>query len=413
MNQIAGKLTRDGWLLFATRCSRMFAYGMLSVILVLYLVQIGLTDGEIAFLLTFTLFGDILISLSLTTTADRFGRRRTLIAGAVLMVLAGFVFASTDNLLIILVAATIGVISPSGNEIGPFLSVEQAALSQIISDERRTDVFAWYNLTGSFATGFGALTGGTIVSALQHNGFNGAAAYRPVLWAYASIGIVIAAGFLFLSKQVEAVVKNKADTSRLSLLGLHESRGKVLRLSMLFSLDAFGGGFVIQSLMAYWFRARFQVDLAMLGSIFLVASLLAGISALAAGWLARRIGLVNTMVFTHLPANVLLILVPLMPNLWWAVGLLMFRSSISQMDVPTRQAYTMAVVLPDERSAAAGITAVARSVGASISPMIGTILFANPHLMSVPFFLAGGVKIVYDLLLYNAFSKNAAPKSDD
>lgn len=413
MNQIANKLTRDGWLLFATRCSRMFAYGMLSVILVLYLVQIGLTEGEIAFLLTITLVGDTLISLGLTTTADRFGRRRTLIAGALLMALAGFAFASTDNLLLLIVAATIGVISPSGNEIGPFLSIEQAALTQIISDERRTDVFAWYNLAGSFATGFGALAGGTMVSALQHGGLSGAAAYRPVLWAYAGIGMAIVAGFSFLSPQVEAVLKNVSAGTRQSLLGLHESQGKVFRLSLLFALDAFGGGFVIQSLVAYWFRVRFQVDLAMLGTIFLIANLLAGISALAAGWLARRIGLVKTMVFTHLPSNVLLILVPLMPNVWWAVGLLMFRSAISQMDVPTRQAYTMAVVHPDERSAAAGVTAVARSVGASISPMIGTFLFANASLMSVPFFLAGGLKIVYDLLLYRAFAKSTAPKSDD
>jgi len=168
-------------------------------------------------------------------------------------------------------------------------------------------------------------------------------------------------------------------------------------------VDAFGGGFVIQSIIAYWFHVRFQLDPAMLGTIFLFANLLAGVSALAAGWLARRIGLVNTMVFTHLPSNVLLILVPLMPNAYWAVGLLLLRFSISQMDVPTRQAYTMAVVRPDERSAAAG---VARSIGASISPMLAIILVGSTGLMSAPFFLAGGLKIVYDVLLYRAFSSS-------
>src|SRR4029077_11379806 len=166
----------------------------------------------------------------------------------------------------------------------------------------------------------------------------------------------------------------------------------------------------IQSVIACWFHLRFQLDPAMLGTIFLFANLFAGVSALAAGWLARRIGLVNTMVFTHLPSNVLLILVPLMPNVYWAIGLLLLRFSISQMDAPTRQAYTMAVVRPDERSAAAGVTAVARSVGASISPMMATVLVGSAGWMSVPFFFAGGLKIAYDLLLYRAF---AGSKSGD
>ena len=190
------------------------------------------------------------------------------------------------------------------------------------------------------------------------------------------------------------------------MLGLHESRRTVFKLSLLFALDAFGGGFVIQSIIAYWFHVRFGLDPAMLGTVFLFANLLAGVSALAAGWLARRIGLVNTMIFTHLPSNVLLILVPLMPDVSWAVGVLLLRFSISQMDVPTRQAYTMAVVRPDERSAAAGVTGVARSVGASISPLLATVLVGSAGLMSVPFFLAGGLKIVYDVLLYRAFSSS-------
>jgi MFS family permease len=194
------------------------------------------------------------------------------------------------------------------------------------------------------------------------------------------------------------------------VLGLHESKGTIFKLSLLFALDAFGGGFVIQSIIAYWFHIRFQLDPAMIGTIFLFANLLAGVSALAAGWLARRIGLINTMIFTHLPSNVLLILVPLMPDVYWAIGLLLLRFSISQMDVPTRQAYTMAVVRPDERSAAAGVTAVARSVGASISPMLATLLVGSAGWMSMPFFLAGSIKIVYDLLLYRAFATSEAVK---
>jgi MFS family permease len=384
----------------------MFGYGLLSVVLVLYLVEVGLTDWEVGLLLTLTLVGDTAVSLYLTTTADRLGRRRTLIVGAVLMVLAGVTFVSTGSFFLLLVAATVGVISPSGNEIGPFLSVEQAALSQVVSDERRTDVFAWYNLVGSFSTALGALAGGLIARASLHAGLSGAAAYRPVVLAYAAIGVVLIGGFALLSPAIETHAGNEARSPIRGLLGLHESRRTVLKLSLLFALDAFGGGFVIQSVLAYWFYIRFHLDPALLGTIFLFANLLAGVSALAAGWLARRIGLVNTMVFTHLPSNVLLVLVPLMPSLSWAVGVLLLRFSISQMDVPARQAYTMAVVRPDERSAAAGITAVARSVGASISPLLATVLVGSAAWMSVPFFLAGGLKIGYDLLLYRAFSSN-------
>jgi MFS family permease len=381
----------------------MFAYGLLSVVLVLYLVEVGLKEWEVGLLLTLTLAGDTAISLWLTTTADRLGRRRTLILGALLMVLAGIVFVSTGNFLLLVVAATIGVISPGGNEIGPFLSVEQAALSHIVSDERRTDVFAWYNLVGSFSTALGALAGGLIAEASPHFGLTGAAAFRPVLLAYAGIGVALIGGFALLSSAVEAT-RDESRPPPKAVLGLHESRGTVFKLALLFALDALGGGFVIQSVIAYWFHVRFQLDPATLGTIFLFANLLAGVSALAAGWLARRMGLLNTMNFTHLPSNVLLILVPLMPDLYWAIGVLLLRFSISQMDVPTRQAYTMAVVRPDERSAAAGVTAVARSVGASISPMMATVLVASAGWMSVPFFLAGGLKIAYDLLLYRAFT---------
>ncbi|WP_254508419.1 MFS transporter [Anatilimnocola floriformis] len=401
-----GILIGDGWLLFATRCSRMFAYGLLSVVLMLYLVEVGLKEWEVGLMLTLTLIGDTAISLWLTTNADRIGRRRTLLVGALLMALAGVIFLATGNFILLVIAATIGVISPSGNEIGPFLSVEQAALSHIVADDRRTDVFAWYNLVGSFSMALGALAGGLIAEASLHFGLQGAAVYRPILWAYAAIGAAMMGGFALLSSAIEPSAKT--DPLRKTVLGLHESRWTVFKLSLLFSLDAFGGGFVIQSVIAYWFHVRYQLDPAMLGTIFLFANLFAGLSALAAGWLARRIGLVNTMVYTHLPSNVLLILVPLMPNVYWAISVLLLRFSISQMDVPTRQAYTMAVVQPDERSAAAGVTAVARSIGGSISPLLATIFIGSPAMMSLPFFVAGGLKIAYDMLLYRAFASSEA-----
>jgi MFS family permease len=391
---------RDGWLLFVTRCGRMFAYGLLSVVLVLYLSEVGLDDGRIGLLLTLTLLGDIVISLALTTTADRLGRRRTLILGSLLMLIAGVAFALTSNFWVLLAAATVGVISPSGNEVGPFLPVERAALSQTLPAPRRTTVFAWYNLAGSVATALGSLCGGTVCQLVQGSGLTGAGSYRPVLIAYGAIGLFLAAAFTWLSPAAEIVLEAGRPPSR---LGLHRSRGVVLGLSALFALDAFGGGFVLQSLVAYWFHLCFGVDPATLGAIFFGANLLAGVSALAAAWMANRVGLLNTMVLTHLPSNVLLLLVPLMPNLPLAVAVLLIRFSISQMDVPTRQSYTVAVVSPDERSAAAGVTGVARSVGAALSPLLAVALLGEPSLMGVPFFLAGGLKIVYDLVLYRSF----------
>lgn len=393
-------LTPNGLILFATRCTRLFAYGLLSVVLVLYLSALGLSDGQIGLLLTLTLLGDTAISLWLTTSADRFGRRQTLLAGAVLMVFAGLLFAVTSQFWLLLLAATIGVISPSGNEVGPFLSVEQAALSQAVPSERRTSVFAWYNLVGSLATALGALCGGSLVQQMQAAGFTGADSYRPLAYAYAFLGLVLAGAFTRLSPAVEAPVSSAPVASR---LGLHRSQGVVVRLAALFALDAFGGGFVIQSIIAYWFHLRFGVEPATLGAIFFGANLLAAASALSAAWVARHIGLVNTMVLTHLPSNILLLLVPLMPTLPLAVLVLLLRFAISQMDVPTRQSYTMAVVSPEERSAASGVTTVARSIGAALSPFLAGLLVGDPQWMSVPFFLAGGIKIGYDLLLYRSF----------
>ena len=389
-------LTSDGWLLFATRSIRLFAYGGLSVVLVLYLVSLGLTESNVGLLLTSTLLGDTLISLYLTTQADRIGRRRMLIVGAVLMVAAGLVFGFTTRLWVLVVAGTIGVISPSGQEVGPFLSIEQAALSQVVADRNRTDVFAWYTLAGSLATALGALAAGIATHALQTS-WAPVDSYRAIVVAYAAIGIALAVMFTRLTPASEA------RATHMSLIGVHRSRGVVLKLSALFALDSFGGGFVVQSLAAYWFYLRFGVDPQTLGALFFGANVLAGISALLASRIANRIGLINTMVLTHLPSNVLLILIPLMPTLPLAALMLLVRFSISQMDVPTRQSYVMAVVDPDERSAASGITGVARTTGAALSPLFAGLLFAQPSLISAPFFIAGSLKIAYDLLLFRAF----------
>jgi MFS family permease len=399
-------LSRDGWLLFVTRFVRLFAYGSLSVILVFYLIGLGLTEAQTGLVLTLTLVGDVVISLYLTTRADRIGRRRMLIVGSILMAAAGLAFAFTSNLLFLVIAGTIGVISPSGNEVGPFLSIEQAALSHIVPAAARTEVFAWYTLAGSLATAFGALCGGGLVQALEHTAITHVQSYRAVVFLYAALGAALAFLFLRLSTSAEVSPASNGPappSSVASIFGIARSRNVVLKLSALFALDSFAGGFVVQSFAAYWFYLRFGVQPAALGAIFFWANVFAGISALLATRLAARIGLIRTMVVTHLPSNILLILVPLMPNLPLAVLVLLLRFSISQMDVPTRQSYTMAVVPAEERSAAGGFTGVARTTGAAISPLLAGFLFARPSLISAPFFIAGTLKIVYDLLLYKQF----------
>ncbi len=395
--------------LFSTRIIRLFCYGFLSVILALYLVQAGLTEAQVGLLFTLTLAGDAGISLWLTTSADRFGRKRTLIVGALLMLGAGLVFILTRNIVLLMAAAIIGVISPSGNEIGPFLSVEQASLTHLLPAERRTQTFAWYNLAGSFATAVGALSGGWLSQALQARGMPALDAYRVVLAGYALGGLVLAVLFLSLTRDIE-VVPSQAEENGPRLLGLHRSRGVVAKLSGLFSIDAFAGGLIVQSMIAYWFHVKFGVEPGIIGSIFFGANVLAGISALLAVRLAKRIGLINTMVFTHVPSNILLILVPLMPTLPLAITMLLLRFSISQMDVPTRQSYTMAVVAPDERSAAAGVTGIARSVGAALAPSVTGVLLGIPWLLSAPFFLSGGMKLIYDFLLYRSFQAVKPPE---
>ncbi len=402
-------LDRDGRTLFLTRAGRMFGYGFLAVVLVLYLSALGIPDPQIGLLLSLTLVGDTVISLWLTTHADRIGRRKVLIAGSALMLGAGAVFAVARDPLLLLLAATVGVISPSGNEVGPFLAVEQAALTQRLPAGRRTSVLAWYNLAGQLASAVGALGAGLLAQMLLSGGASPLDSYRAIVIGYAIVGLLIGLGFVRLTPAIE-VPPDVLRASPPALFGLHKSRRVVFRLSAVFSLDAFAGGFVTQSLMAYWFHLRWGVEPALLGGIFFAANILAAISALSAARLAARFGLINTMVFTHLPSNVLLILVPLMPNLPLAIVVLLARFSISQMDVPTRQSYTISVVDPDERSAAAGVTGIARTTGSAVSPLLAAPLVGMASLASVPFFVAGSLKIAYDLILYRLFQSAPTPE---
>jgi predicted MFS family arabinose efflux permease len=305
---------------------------------------------------------------------------------------------------VLVIAATIGVISPAGNEVGPFLAIEQAALSGLVPASRRTALFARYQLVGSLATAVGTLAGGLLAQLALGRGADEIDAYRLVIGGYAVAGAILALLFLRVSPAVELPPTSRADGGIRARLGLHRSRDAVLHLSALFALDAFAGGFVTASFIAYWFSQVFGLDPGVLGVLLAAANVLAAVSALAAAPLAARFGLVRTMVFTHLPSNVLLILVPFMPTLPLAAGVLLARFAISQMDVPTRQSYTMAIVAPDERSAAAGVTGIARSLGVAASPLLAGPLYLSAVLAWTPFVISGGLKIVYDVALYRAFA---------
>lgn len=400
MTDALRSLSADGRLLLFTRALRMFAFGFLSVMLALYLHTVGFDEVGIGVVLSLTLVGDAVIALAISIGADRWGRRRTLSLSAWLMILAGVMLALTTEPALIIAAALIGTLSPTGNEVGPFLAIEQAILPQTIPAEQRTSTFAWYNLIGSLATASGALIAGWLASVLQGAGLPALDGYRVMFACYAGLG----GGLWLLFRLLSPAIETKALTLQ-GRFGLHRSRGVVYRLAALFMLDAFGGGLVVQSVIAYWFYLRFGVDAVTLGALFFAANLLAGLSALAAGRLAARIGLINTMVWTHIPSNVLLMLVPLMPTLPLAVGVLLARFAISQMDVPTRQSYTMAVVDPDERSAAAGITTLARTAASAAAPALGGFMFG-----ALPFLLAGALKITYDLALYRSFRALKPPE---
>lgn len=397
-------LSRDGWLLLASCGVRSFAYGFLSVILGLYLDGVGLSAGAIGWIFAAALGGGAVMTFIVTSVADSFGRKAMLIVGALLMAMAGCVFAVSSHPMWLAGAAIIGTISPSGKEVGPFLSLEQAILPQTTGDRHRTSVFAAYNLVGSFAGALGALS--VALPALLS--LDGAVGYRFLIWSYVGWAICQAILFALLSPDVEA--KKRAGV-RLRSVGLRKSRGIVAKLAGLFALDALAGGFIVQSIMAYWFYLRYQLDLNVLGGIFFGTNLLAALSFLAAPAIARRFGLLNTMVFTHLPSNILLLFVPLMPNVEWAVTVLLIRHLLSQMDVPTRQSYTMAVVDPDERAAAAGALSVARNAGAAIAPLFTGAILAAPAL-GLPFLLAGGIKIIYDLWIYAVFRLVKPPEEN-
>jgi MFS family permease len=410
MNLILNWLTRDGKLLLAARIMRTFGYGFLSVIIAIYLRLLGFDNIQIGLLLGSALVNSVIFTLFASFYADRIGRRRLLIIYASLMSISGLIFTITDNYFLLILAAFIGTMNVTGSETGAFLTIEQATLPQTIRNKQMMNTaFALYNMVGTFSMSVGILLSG-LPSLLQEQfyGLSQIESIKGLFILYSLLGLFVIIIYIMLSRDIE--VKQEAKRTIKQTLS-PRSKQIVAKLSTLFAVDSFAGGFVIQSVISLWFFTRFGADLAALSYIFSAANVITALSYIAAAKIADRIGLVNTMVFTHLPSNILLILVAFAPSLQLAVILYLIRMTMSQMDVPTRQSYIVAIVNEDERTAASGLTNVSRNIAQTISPSLFGYIFQSSLSLAAPFVLGGVIKIIYDLALYFNF-RNIKPKDE-
>jgi len=385
---------------------RSLAYGLLAVLLGVALAGEGFSPAAIGVLITVSLVGDMVGTYVIGLVTDTWGRRRTLALLSLLMAGTGVIFGLVTSYPVLLVAAFFGTLGTSASETAPFLPIDQAMIAQVTEPSRRTVLFARYNLVASGSYAGGALVAG-VPGLLTQAGLPLASGIRLLFGVYAALALIVAGLSLRLSSPVEAPSHAPVQVTSMwqrLVPPLHRSRGIVWRLTALFSVDALAGGLVVQSLMALFFHLRFGVSLTTLSALFFGANLLSALSFLAAVPLARRFGLLNTMVFTHLPSNILLALVAFAPTFPLAAALLLVRQALSQMDVPTRQAYTMALVDPQERTSAASVTSLARSVGSASSPVFSGLLLQGPLLvLGLPFILAGMLKSAYDCSLWMVF----------
>lgn len=397
-------LSFDGKLLLSNRLARSVAYGFLAVILGAYLETLGFSGAEIGVLFTAALAGGALYTIAAGFLVRQLGRRALLMLFAGLMAGAGVAFATSTSYAALLLASLIGAVSVTAGETGPLLSLEQAVIPQTCPPNRRNAAFALYNFLGVLAAGAGALLG-LLPSRFQRAfGLSPVASMASMFWILAGLGLLSLVLYALLSKEVEAgggpsAVRGSKKLSK-------RSASRVAELSLLFALDSFAGGFVIQSFVAYWFFTRFGIPLDHLAIIFGVANVLTAFSFFAAARLAQKFGLLRTMVFTHIPSNLLLMAVPLAPGAHLAVGLYLARMALSQMDVPTRQSYLTGIVDEEERVAAAGITNVSRNLSQAVGPSLAGLLQSMNA--ASPFFLGGGLKIIYDAILFARFRSVAA-----
>jgi MFS family permease len=402
MNFSLDWLSRDGKLLLSARILRTFGYGFLSVVIAIYLRFLGFDDVQIGLLLGSTLVNSVIFTIFASFYADRIGRRNVLVIYASLMCISGLIFTFTDNYFLLVLAAFIGTINVTGSETGAFLTIEQAILPQTIRDKKKMNtIFALYNMVGTFAMSAGIILSG-LPSLLQEQYFamDHVDSFKILFMMYSILGLVVMIIYLMISKDIEIKPNlNKSVRQTLS----PRSKKIVGKLSALFAVDSFAGGFVIQSVVSLWFFTRFGADIIILSYVFSAAGILTAFSYIVAAKIADRIGLVNTMVFTHIPSNILLILVAFAPTLQFAIILYLIRMGLSQMDVPTRQSYIVSIVNEDERIAASGLTNVSRNIAQTVSPSIIGYIFQSFLALSGPFVLGGLIKIVYDLALYLNF----------
>ena len=391
-------------IVLAARGVRAFGDGFVSLTLPIYLVALGHTPLAVGLLSTATLFGSAMLSLLAGVYAGRIGYRRSLIGAALLMSATGVAFAFMHGGWALLLVAFVGTLNPSSGDVSVFLPLEHATLSGAVTAESRTRSFARYSLVGALGASAGALFAGVPDVLTTRAGVGLVPALQAMFIVYGLLGFVAWALYRHLPVEVD----DAPGAARAA--PLQQSRALVLRLAALFSVDAFAGGLIVQSLLSLWLVQRFGFGGSELGALFAVCGLLAGGSYLAAAPLARRIGLVNTMVFTHIPSSMMLIAIPFVPDVRLAVALLLARAALSQMDVPTRSSYVMAVVTPAERPAAASATAVPRSLAAAGSPLLaGWLLQASSF--GWPLVVAGGLKIAYDLALLMLF-RNVWPPEE-
>ncbi len=401
-------VSRDGKLLLTARIVRTFSYGFLSIVLAIYLKLIGFDEILIGIVLTATLANSVIFNLVASFYADKFGRKKILIIYAILMAISGAIFLLTNNYLALIASALIGTINVTGTEVGAFLSIEQAILPQTVNDvKKRNTIFAVYNMVGTFAMSAGVLLSGLPQLIQKLYGLNQVESIRFLFLFYSICAVIVIGIYLFLSRKIELEVKNTKITSIRTMS--KKSKGIIAKLSSLFAVDSFAGGFVIQSLVSFWFFSKFGADLTTLSYIFSIAGVLTAFSFLMATKIAYKIGLINTMVFTHIPSNVLLVLLAFAPTFPIAIGIYLARMSLSQMDVPTRQSYIVAVVNEDERIAAAGITNTSRNIAQAVSPSLAGVIIQSLSL-SAPFIVGGLLKIVYDIGVYVNFRKIKPPE---
>ena len=384
------------------RVLRAFGDGFVSLLLPLYLIELGFGAFEVGAITAGTLLGSGILTLAIGLTAHRFRLRTLLLFATIMMAATGIGFAVVTNFWPLLLIAVIGTLNPSSGDVSVFLPLEQAALAHVAGDRERTALFARYSLVGALVAALGALAAGLPGLMIDAALLPMRSALQLMFVLYGAIGVV--AAMIYRKLPADFAADTQATTAPLK-----KSRRVVYVLAALFSLDAFGGGFIVQSMLALWMFEKFQLSIGIAATIFFWTGVFTAFSYLLAVRIAKRFGLINTMVFTHLPSSVLLVLIPLMPNLSWVIVLLLIRSVLSQMDVPTRTSYVMAVVSPSERAAAASITSVPRSLASSISPLLAGYLL-QVSLFGWPLVIGGVLKIVYDLLLLGMFRTVRPPE---